>query len=615
MKSAFQKFHAKPNSRPERTQPGSFSAGRSNLVLGIMTIVFLTLCVRAVVVHLFASSSSSLTDIADRQYQLHLDLAPYRGTIYDRKGEPLAISIRRPSLAINPRVFNPNHDEVEEISRALQKNPRDIQLISDRKTYFAWLDRQVHHRAADRIAELNLKGLHEVTEPARFYPVGKAAAHLLGYVGIDSRGLLGVELSYEKDLRGQSQKLQTSRDGKGHKIFTDTVGTSPDKPGNSLYLTIDRAIQEIAEEALLQGAQAARAKSGFAIVSDPHTGRVLAVANYPQFDPNEGRNLRLDRTKNNGFVDTFEPGSTMKTFVVAAALESKKTYPDDVHFCENGSYKAGGRTFRDDHPAGFLTTTGTLVKSSNICTYKIATRLGKDGLYEALTRFGFGGGQQLLSSIPGAISGRMAHHSRWPQIQFANIAFGQGLVVSGLEMIQAYSAIANGGNLMRPMVVDRIESSDGVVLSTYSPETVRRTLTPETAQRMRKMLAEVVVNKEGTGHKAATPRYSVAGKTGTSQKVDPITRRYSPDKRLASFIGFAPVNDPYLVVYVVIDEPDARPAYGGLWAAPVFSKIVDQSLRYLNVAPDIQPEPPKGTSQKAPVALTPKAPSIDAVRF
>ena len=593
--------------RQEKTQPGSFHSGRSTLVLGIMSLVFATLCVRAVFVHLFSSSATSLSNIADKQYQFHLDLAPYRGTIYDRKGEPLAISIRRPSLAINPRVFDPSPEEIDEIAHALQKSSEEVKLISDRSSYFAWLARQIPHRAAERISNLKLKGLHEITEPARFYPVGKAAAHLLGYVGVDSHGLLGIEMLFEKELRGQSQKLQTSRDGKGHKIFMDTVGTSPDKPGNSIYLTLDRAIQEIAEEALAEGSRAARAKSGFAIVSDPHTGKILAVANYPQFDPNEGKNLRIEKTKNNAFMDTFEPGSTMKTFVIAAALESKKTTPEETHFCENGSYKAGGRTFRDDHPAGYLSTSATLMKSSNICTYKIAQRLGKDGLYNSFTRFGFGGGQQLLSNVPGALTGRMAHYSKWPQIQFANIAFGQGLVSSGLEMVQAYGAIANGGNLMKPMVIDRIESAEGVVLSTFSPETVRRSIQPETAQRMRKMLAEVVANKEGTGGKAATLRYSVAGKTGTSQKVDPLTRRYSVDKRLASFVGFAPVNDPYLVIYVVIDEPEAKPAYGGLWAAPVFSKIADQSLRYLNVAPDIEPAAAKSPIPISPVALRPKS--------
>lgn len=567
-----------------------------------MSATFGVVCIRSVIVHLFPASAGNLSDIADRQYQLHLDLAPYRGTIYDRKGDPLAISIRRPSIAVNPRVFDPEPQEVKDIARMLGRPTEEIREIVDKKTYFAWLGRQIPHKAADQIKSLGLKGLHEVTEPARFYPVGNAAAHLLGYVGVDSKGLMGMELAFEKELRGQSQKVQTTRDGKGHKIFTDTAGTSPDKPGNSLYLTIDRAIQEIAEEALAEGARAAKAKSGFAIVSDPHTGKILAVANYPQFDPNHGKSTNIAVTKNNAFVDTFEPGSTLKTFVIAAALDNKSTGVDEVHFCENGTYKAGGRTFRDDHPAGYLTTAGTLIRSSNICTYKIATRLGKSGLFDSLSSFGFGGRATNAlnhNQLPGAVTGRMAHYDRWPMIQFANIAFGQGLTTSGLEIVQAYGAIANGGNLMKPMIVDRIESADGVVLSTFTPELVRRVIKPETAQTMRRMLSEVITDKEGTGKKAATPRYTTGGKTGTSQKVDSITKRYSADKRLASFVGFAPVNDPYLVIYVVIDEPEMKPAYGGLWAAPVFSRIAEQSLRYLNVAPDIHPPPEKAKGNLA----------------
>jgi cell division protein FtsI (penicillin-binding protein 3) len=407
---------------------------------------------------------------------------------------------------------------------------------------------------------------------------------------MDNKGLLGLEFQYERDLRGQGMRLTPSRDAHGQTIFSDASTVLPDKPGHNLHLTIDRVIQEIAEDALNEGARAAKAKRAFAIVSDPHTGRLLAVANYPSFDANVGRELKLARTRNYAMLDTFEPGSIMKSFVVAAALAKGKTTAHERHNCEKGVYRAGGTVFRDDHPADFLTTTETLIRSSNICTYKIAERMGRNALYELLINYGFGGGLGAGTGFPGTAVGRLSKPDTWKPIRFANIAFGQGLAATGLEVVQAYGAIANGGNLMRPTLVDRVESADGVVLSTNSPEVLRRVTGPDVAKSIRQMLAKVVTDPRGTGSKAATTQWTTAGKTGTSEKVDSKTKRYSEDLRIASFVGFAPVNDPFLVVYVYIDEPAARPAYGGLWAAPVFSKIVERSLRYLNVAPDIVPQ-------------------------
>jgi len=582
--------------RAATKQPGTFSPGRSRIVSILVYTGFAVLGVRAAVVHLFHGSSENLNQIADRQYQVHLDLAPYRGTIHDRRGVPLAISIRRPSLAINPRVFAPDRGQIDEIARILRKSPREVKLLAERTNYFAWLDRQVPHRAADRILAMKLPGIYAITEPARYYPAGDTAAHLLGYTGTDNRGLLGLEFQYEKDLRGQAVRLTPSRDAHGQTIFSDGSTVVPDEPGHNVHLTIDRVIQEIAEEALNQGARAARAKRGFALVSDPHTGRILAAANYPPFDANEGRQLPLARTRNYAMLDTFEPGSSMKTFVIAAALAKNRTTPEERHNCEKGVYRAGGTVFRDDHPADFLSTAETLVRSSNICTFKIAERMGKNALFELLTNYGFGGTLGNGTGFPGTATGRLSRPDTWKPIRFANIAFGQGLTATGLEIAQAYGAIANGGNLMRPTLVDRIESAKGIVLSNNAPEVLRRVTTPDVAKKMRQILARVVTDPRGTGSKAVTTSWTTAGKTGTSEKVDPKTRKYSDDLRLASFAGFAPVNDPFLVIYVVIDEPAARPAYGGLWAAPVFAEISERSLRYLNVAPD--KEAPESSTAK-----------------
>jgi cell division protein FtsI (penicillin-binding protein 3) len=567
--------------------------------------VFAILGLRASYLHLFAPSGKNLQALADRQYQLHEDLRPYRGGIFDRREEPLAISIRTPSLAVNPKVFNPDQRQTRTISKILGMAPKDVQQISSKPGYFAWLKRQVNHKTAAKVMALGIPGIHEITESARYYPAGSAAAHLLGYVGLDNRGLHGLELFYDRELRGQSQRIKGAKDARGRRIFTGDDQAEPELPGHSLHLTLDRVIQEIAEEAVRAGAERARAKGAFALVSDPHTGKILAVANHPPFDPNDARQVRVDQTRNSALLDQFEPGSIIKPFVIAGALEQKRVRPDDVFDCENGVYRVGGVTFRDDHPAGLLSVTESLVRSSNICTYKIAEKLGRKAFHENYLAFGFNG------NIPGAArenqlgpasgdgsdqnlrappwpSGRVSDYEKWLPIRFANIAFGQGMTTTGLEIVQAYGAIANGGNLMRPTLIDRIESADGNILASFHPEVVRRVISPEVANSMRKMLASVVTHKNGTGSKAKTVSYTVAGKTGTAQKVDPVRRTYSPDKRIASFVGFAPVEDPYLVILVVIDEPRERPAYGGLWAAPVFSEIAQKSLKYLNVAPDLE---------------------------
>lgn len=551
--------------------------------------VFGILGIRASYLHLFAPSGKSLQALADRQYELQEDLRPYRGGVFDRREEPLAISIRRPSLAVNPKVFNPDQKQTHNLARILGITPRDVQQISEKSGYFAWLQRQMHHRTAAKVMGLGIRGIHEITESARYYPAGSAAAHLLGYVGIDNRGLHGLELFYDRELQGQSQRIKGAKDARGNRIFRGDDQAEPEVPGHSLHLTLDRVIQEIAEEALRKGAEKARAKGGFALVSDPHTGKILAVANHPSFDPNDVRQLKIEQTRNSALLDQFEPGSIIKPFVIAGALEQKKITPDEIFDCENGAYRAGGVTFRDDHPADKLTVAESLIRSSNICLYKIAERAGRQAFYENYLAFGFNGNlpEQNLRAPPWP-SGRLSHFEKWLPIRFANIAFGQGMTTTGLEIVQAYGALANGGNLMRPTLVDRIEAADGSLLASFHPEVVRRVISPEVANTMRTMLGRVVTDKHGTGSKAITQSYSVAGKTGTAQKVDPIRRTYSADKRIASFVGFAPVQDPYLVILVVIDEPKERPAYGGLWAAPVFSEIAQKSLKYLNVAPDLE---------------------------
>lgn len=572
--------------RAPRTQPGHFCPGRARLVEVGALVVFGVLATRAVMLSLLSAENEVLHAIAGNQYQRQIELAPYRGTIHDRKGEPLAISVRRPSLAVNPRIFDPKPEEVERLARILSMKPQAIRKIEGKKSYFAWLARQLDRRIADEALSLGLPGLVAITEPARFYTVGSAAAQLLGFVGLDNDGLAGLERQYDQALRGKPHKVLARKDARGQFIFDETGGAAPEKMGHSLHLTLDRVIQEIVEDELEGGVRRARAKSGFAIVSDPHTGKVLAVANYPGFDPNQSRKLPLELTRNRAFSDVFEPGSVTKPFLISQAVDQGIARMDEPFDCEKGAMRIGKHTIRDDHPAPILTVQETIIRSSNICTFKIATRMGRDKAHDALASFGFGQGLTALG-LPGMMTGRLSDPQKWAQIRFAATSFGYGFTVTGLELVQAMGAIANGGQLAVPSVVEKITSSDGIAETPQSTAPPTRILSPETARLMRETLKMVVTDPHGTASRAATKLYSVAGKTGTAKKADLRAGGYSKDKRIASFVGFAPFEDPHLVVYVMIDEPGEKPYYGGLWAAPVFSGIVERSLRYLNVAPDL----------------------------
>lgn len=560
------------------------------LTYGLLT-AFGIILVRAAVIQLYPPSEEQLKKIAAKQYEQHLDIAPYRGPILDRNGYPFAISLKRPSLAVNPRVFDPTSQDLKKLSHLLGMPREKIKEVASKKVYFSWLKRRIEPVTAREIEDMDVAGLYFINEPARVYPQQQLAAQIIGSVGSDNGGLIGLERQFDKLLQGQVSTVSPSKDARGRTILFSSDLASPDLPGHTIQLTLDHVIQEISDDALKAAVIKAKAKSGFALVTDPHTGRILALSNYPTFDPNAIGQIKIENTRNYAILDSFEPGSVMKPLVIAAAIDQKRTRSNEIHNCENGVYRAGGVVFRDDHPAATLSTSETIVRSSNICTFKIAERLGKQGLYDTYKAFGFNGQLSLPEMFPSVTTGYMANPSSWKPIRFANIAFGQGMTTTGLELAMAYGAIANGGNLMKPQLIDRVTSPSGEITYAASPETIRSVMSLDTSRQMRDILAEVVTHPRGTGKSAATPFYTTAGKTGTAEKVDPLTRAYSATKRIASFIGFAPVQDPYLVIYVVIDEPGLKPYYGSLWAAPAFASIAERSLRYLNVAPDKQPKP------------------------
>jgi len=570
----------------EKLPSPHFYTGRAKTIFLFFILGFFLLISRGLWLHLF-SKSEMLSSIARQQYQSSIKVSPYRGTIYDRRYIPLAISVKTPSLAINPKLFDPSNEEERQLSKILGIKIEKIRNTENRKNYFAWLKRKIDAESFEKIQKLDIPGLYSLMEPARFYPQGTYAAHLLGLVGTDDSGLLGLERVYDKKLRGDSGESLRLRDAKGNQIFLNADSALPQTAGYNLVLTIDTVIQEIAEKALEKAVNDAKAKTGFAIVADPHTGSILAIANQPGFDPNNPSTMKMQNTNNSAITALFEPGSVMKSFVISSAIEQGLTSENEIHNCEKGRMQIDDHAFiHDDHPKELLTTSEVLVHSSNICTFKLAKRLGKKGLWNTLHNFGFGA-EQALIEFPGASGGQLSKPDSWAPIRFANISFGQGILVTGLEVVAGYSVFANGGNLVKPHVIERIENEEGHILYTSELIDKKKILSPKTVTVLRRMLERVV--NEGGGGLAKTLLWTTAGKTGTAEKVDPITHRYGPTMRIANFVGFAPVNDPHILVYIVIDEPQGNTYYGGRWAAPPFSEIVEKTLKYLNVAPDKTP--------------------------
>lgn len=577
--------------KPSQNKKNQNFKARLKLTRVVFILVFSLFVARSTWLTLMPFTNKKLLHISKNQYHKSSSSVSSRGSLYDHKKVPLAISIKAPSLAINPRVFQPSQAELQKLSKLLSMSVKKIKKLSQKKSYFAWIKRKTTYALAEQIKALKINGLYHVLEPSRFYPGGNSGSHLIGLVGTDNVGLLGLEKTFDSFLSGSHTEGLKLKDARGISILTSTDAVAPQQAGHHVYLTIDHVIQEITEEALDKMYQLSEANSAFAIVSDPHTGRILAMANRPAFNPNETESLDVKKTKNLAIHAAFEPGSVIKPFHIATALEQKKTSLEELHDCEpTGRFQVSKSAFiHDDHPKNFpLTTAEVLIHSSNICAYKLAQKIGKEELYKTFKRFGLGEKTPGIK-LPGLAKGSIAPSDTWREIRFANVAFGQGFLTTGPEMIRAFSALANGGFLVEPYLISRIETADGDLVQGPPPMNERRILSEKIAEKMREALLRVVL--EGTGKNARLESFSAAGKTGTAEKVDPITKTYSPDKRIASFIGFAPAHNPHLVAYIVIDEPHKKPYYGGTWAAPAFKDIMEKSLKYLNIAPDNPEEP------------------------
>lgn len=558
-----------------RDQREKWARVRIIMLAGLFTCCFLAVGGRTF--YLQVLNHEQLVKLAERQYNRTVPLVPARGGIYDRTGAPLAVSLEMDSLYAEPRRVKDPHGAAAVLAPLLGEAQHELfrKLTLDRS--FVWLERRLPPDTVQRIKRLQVTGIGFVKESKRFYPNFEVASHVLGFTGVDPEGLEGIELRYDATILGNTGYLVTERDALGRDVALHDAVVKDASPGRSLVLTLDKNIQYLAEKELAKAVESSGAKAGMAVVAEPATGKVLALANYPTFNPNSFSRYTPFKLRNRSVVDSFEPGSTFKIFLMAAAVEEKLVRPQDLVNCENGSYVFGGRTIRDDHPQGRISVSDVLRYSSNIGSAKIGFKLGDDRLYRYLRAFGFG--EKTGIDLPGETGGGLRPVSRWYGSDLATIAFGQGVSTSAMQLVSAVSAVANGGMLMKPYLVERVIDDAGRELRHIQPQAVRRVISADTAATVTRMMETVVANG-GTGTKAAVEGFRVAGKTGTAQKVDPVSRGYSATKRTASFIGFVPADKPQLTILVVIDEPSTSP-YGGVVAAPAFREIAFNTLCYL----------------------------------
>jgi len=549
------------------------------LVIGILfSICFTAIVARAVDLHLF--KGPSLSQKADGQVKRSVKALGERGIIFDANMGKMALSIDVTSIGAHPKQIKDVSATATDLAKALCLDRNDLYKKLSSNTTFVWIERHVTPKKVEAVETLKLDGVVFKSERSRFYPYKTMAAQIVGFSGVDGRGLEGVEFFYDRVLEGEQAQFRVIRDALGRGLGLE-IDEERDRSGKNLILTIDRRIQYIAETALAEAVIENGAKNGIAIVMSPKTGAVLAMAHYPVINPNTFNQYARDKWRNRAITDPYEPGSTLKIFSAAAAIESGVSGPHSIFYCENGAYRIGRNVVHDTHPYKWLSLEQIIKVSSNIGTVKLSENIETKNLYNTLKRFGFG--ERTGIDCPGETPGMLSPYQRWTKIDNAAIAFGQGISVSAIQLITAISAIANDGILMKPYVVQAITDKNGTIIEKINPHPVRRAVSSETAKAVGKMM-EKVTEEGGTGTKAALAGYKVCGKTGTAQKIDE-NGTYAKGKYMSSFVGFVPAENPEASILVVIDEPQ-KAHYGGVVAAPVFKKIALQTLNFLNIPPD-----------------------------
>jgi cell division protein FtsI (penicillin-binding protein 3) len=556
--------------------PGKNS--RLYLLSAVLVLWCVAICGRLVFLQIF--SYGKFVKQAGHQQQRAIPLAAKRGVIYDRAGHELAMSVLVDSAFAVPTEVKDLPTAVSLITRITGDDYNVVLADCRAHKTFCWVARKANDETIQRINSLKLQGIHFQKEPKRFYPARDLAAQVLGSVGMEDSGQSGIEHEFEDELRGRAGKMFISVDAR-RQWFAD-VETQPD-PGDNLVLTLDKNIQYIAEKELDQAIHDTQAIAGTVIVENPHTGEILALANRPTFNPNLRKQITPGALTNRAVSYAYEPGSTFKLVTISAALEEKVTNPDEVFDCQMGSIVYNGMRIRDSKPHGLLPVWGVLAESSDVGSIKIALRLGEDRFYKYIRAFGFG--QQTGIELPGETRGMTKPVSRWSKVSIAAISMGQEIGISPLQLTSLISTFANDGVWVAPRIVAGTVQPRGTPQTVaFHPGASHRVISSYTAAEMRSMMQKVVL--EGTGRKAILEGYTSAGKTGTGQKVDPATGVYSKTKYIGSFAGFAPLNNPQIVVAVILDSAVGL-HQGGQIAAPVFRRISQQVLEYLHVLHDL----------------------------
>ena len=546
---------------------------RSKLVVAAVAVSFVGLAARAVHIQILAN------DFYQRQGEVRfartLALPANRGRIMDRNGLVLASSVPAPSIWAIPEDVQRDPDQLKKLAALLEMPLAELnRKLEDEDKTFVWLRRQVDETVAEQITELGMKGIYQRKEYKRKYPEGEAAAHVVGFTNVEDIGQEGVELAFQKELAGRAGSRRVIKDRLGQVVEAVGEQILP-MDGQDLRLSIDSKVQFFAYQKLRDAVLQHKAKGGSVVVLDAVTGEVLALANYPSYVPDKRRNLSGEQLRNRALTDTFEPGSTMKPITVGMALEAGRVKPQTLIDTGPGRYQIGGFTITDTHNYGALTVEGVVQKSSNVGALKIAQKMSPQEMWNTYTALGYGQKPQI--QFPGAVSGRLRPWKTWRPVEQATMAYGYGLSASLFQMAQSYTAFAHDGQIIPVTML----KSDTAVTGTP-------VFSPETARAMRKML-QMAAAPGGTGPLAQTLGYSVGGKSGTAHKQ--VGKGYASNKYRSWFTGMAPINHPRVVVAVMIDEPSNGQHFGGAVAAPVFSQVVQQTLRIMNVQPDVAVKP------------------------
>ena len=546
---------------------------RSKFIVAAIAIGFVGLAGRAAWVQVFGNKFFQKQ--GEVRYARTIELPANRGRIIDRNGLLLATSVPAPSIWASPEDMERDKAKLAKLAKLLDMPLADLEKkLSDEEKTFVWLKRQVDEPVAREVAALNIKGVFQRKEYKREYPEGEAAAHIVGFTNVEDHGQEGMELSFDKELAGRAGTRRVIKDRLG-RIVEDIGDQVPPVDGRDLQLSIDSKIQFFAYQKLRDAVVENKAKGGSVVVLDSLTGEVLALANYPSYAPGRRQNLSGEQLRNRAITDVFEPGSTMKPFTIALALEANLVTPQSVIQTAPGWVMMNGMKISDSHPHGALTVQEVIQKSSNIGTLKIALQMQPRQMWELFTQVGFGQKPQI--TFPGAVSGRLRPYKTWKPVEQATMSYGYGLSASLFQIARSYTVWAHDGQIIPATL---LKSPDPVVgVQVFSPQTVAEVRT----------MLQMAAGPGGTGPKAQTLGYSVGGKSGTAYKQ--VGKGYVTNKYRAWFAGIAPIENPRIVVAVMVDEPSAGKYFGGDVAAPVFSATVQQTLRMMGVQPDMNVKP------------------------